>query len=156
MATGSSPAPLAVGVALILIGIGATATSASIALDQYGRWGARFFPLAGSLSLIVLGLVELRSMRGSAALNRRYLPLILALLFLSVAYVWTISVFGYLIATAIAAPAALWLFGIRNPVGLGAAAVLCPAIYHLIFFQLLGVFPPLGRWFDLLDVIGGY
>ena len=61
-----------------------------------------------------------------------------------------------MIATAVAAPLALWIFGVRSVVGLSAAAALCPAVYHMVFFELLGVFPPLGRWFDLLDVIAGY
>ncbi|WP_232204298.1 tripartite tricarboxylate transporter TctB family protein [Roseobacter sp. CCS2] len=145
--------------ALILLGVGATFTSMNIALDQYGRWGARIFPLAGSLSLVALGVAEWWGARGrpaSPALNRAHLPAIAALLALAIAYVWVMAQFGYLISTAIAAPIALWIFGVRNVIGLCAAAVLCPAIYHLVFFELLGVFPPLGRWFDLLDVFGGY
>ncbi|WP_299689966.1 tripartite tricarboxylate transporter TctB family protein [uncultured Tateyamaria sp.] len=154
MTQGSSPAPRVVGVALILIGIGATVTALSISLDQYGRWGARYFPLAGALALIALGAAELRVADG-ARLDRRHWPAITGLLALSITYVWSISAFGYLLSTAVAAPAALWIFGVRNAIGLGLAAVLCPAIYHLVFFELLGVFPPLGRWFDLLDIMGG-
>lgn len=156
MITGSPPASRAVGVTLILIGIGATATSMGIPLDQYGGWGARFFPLAGAIALILLGAAELRRAQGDAILERRYLPAIAALLILSVVYVWVISAVGYLIGTALAAPIALWIFGVRTILGLGAAAILCPGGYHLVFFELLGVFPPLGRYFDLLDVLGGY
>ncbi|WP_299045376.1 tripartite tricarboxylate transporter TctB family protein [uncultured Tateyamaria sp.] len=156
MADGTVPAQRAVGVALILLGIGATATSLSIGLDQYGRWGARFFPLGGSIALLVLGGVELWGARPAPVTDRRHLPAVAALLVLSVLYVWSMSMVGYLVSTALAAPVALYLFGVRNRVGLGAAALLCPAIYHGVFFGLLGVFPPLGRWFDLLDVIGGY
>ena len=155
MASGNAPAPRAVGVALILLGLGATVTSLGISLDQYGRWGARFFPLAGSLALVVLGVAELVGAAHGPALDRRHVPGIAALLGLSIAYVWTMSAFGYLLSTAIAAPLALWVFGVRSWVGLAAAALLCPLAYHLIFFELLGVFPPLGRWFDLLDLLGG-
>ena len=155
MASGNAPAPRAVGVALILLGLGATVTSLGISLDQYGRWGARFFPLAGSLALVVLGVAELVGAARGPALDRRHVPGIAALLGLSIAYVWTMSAFGYLLSTAIAAPLALWVFGVRSWVGLAAAALLCPLAYHLIFFELLGVFPPLGRWFDLLDLLGG-
>lgn len=154
MRTGRPPAPRAVGVALIPIGLGATATAMGISLDQYGRWGARVFPLAGSLSLVVLGAIELWTARDAPALDRRHLTGIAALLALSIGYVWTMSAMGYLIVTALAAPAALWIFGVRNRLGLATAAVLAPAIYHLIFFELLQVFPPLGRWFDLLDLVG--
>ncbi|UWR21166.1 tripartite tricarboxylate transporter TctB family protein [Sulfitobacter sp. S190] len=151
-----APAARAVGTALILTGIGATAASLSIGLDQYGRWGARYFPLAASASLLVLGVIELRASAKDRRLDRSHLAAIAGLLALSVAYVWTISAFGYLIATALAAPLALLLFGVRSVAGLCAASVLCPLAYHLVFFVGLGVFPPLGRWFDLLDLIGGY
>ncbi|WP_224826470.1 tripartite tricarboxylate transporter TctB family protein [Cognatishimia sp. MH4019] len=152
------PAPVSrtVGVALILIGIGATFVSMGIGLDQYGRWGARYFPLGGSLALLILGVAELWSAKPSPKTDRQHLPAIGALLLLSVVYIWAISAFGYLLSTALAAPLALYIFGVRNLIGLCAAAVLCPAIYHSIFFVVLGVFPPLGAWFDLLDVIGGY
>ncbi|MBW4709190.1 tripartite tricarboxylate transporter TctB family protein [Roseobacter sp. YSTF-M11] len=156
MTPGGSPAPRAVGIALILLGVGAAATSMGISLDQYGRWGARVFPLAGSLSLIAVGAAELWGARKAAPLDHRHVPAIFALLLVSFVYVWTLSAFGYLISTALAAPVVLWIFGVRHPMGLGAAAVLCPLAYHAIFFELLGVFPPLGRWFDLLDVLGGY
>ncbi|ABD53644.1 tripartite tricarboxylate transporter TctB family protein [Jannaschia sp. CCS1] len=158
MSDGAAPASRAVGVALILIGIGATVTSMGIGLDQYGRWGARFFPLAGSLAVLALGIAELWGAKPSAstAFDRRHMPAIVALLLLSLAYVWSISAVGYLLSTALAAPLALFIFGVRHPIGLCAAALLCPALYHAIFFVALGVFPPLGRWFDLLDVIGGY
>ncbi|MEL6464264.1 MAG: tripartite tricarboxylate transporter TctB family protein [Pseudomonadota bacterium] len=156
MSSEAAPASRAVGVALVLLGIGGTVTSLGIALDQYGRWGARFFPLAGSIVLVILGIAELWSAKRSSPLDRRFWPAIAALLALSIFYTWSISAFGYLLSTAVAAPLALYIFGVRTPIGLCAAAVLCPAIYHGIFFGLLGVFPPLGRWFDLLDVIGGY
>ncbi len=156
MSSEAAPASRGVGVALILIGIGAFATSMNIGLDQYGRWGARLFPLGGSIALLGLGIAEIWGARPTPQSNKQHLPAILALLALSLGYVWAISAFGYLISTAFAAPVALYIFGLRNPLGLGAAAVLCPAIYHGTFFVALGVFPPLGKWFDLLDVIGGY
>lgn len=147
-----------VGGALILFGIGATIASFGIALDQYGRWGARVFPLAGALSILLLGVIEVfNARRASVDTNALSdLPAIFALLVLSLAYVWLMARFGYLISTAIAAPLALWIFGVRSVLGLGLAAILCPAIYHMIFFVGLGVFPPLGDWFDLLDVLQGY
>ncbi len=151
-----APASRAVGVALVLIGIGAIVTSMGISLDQYGRWGARYFPLGGSVALMLLGIAELWGAKPSPPGDRRHLPAIAAMLVLSVVYVWSISAFGYLVSTALAAPLALIIFGVRNPIGLFAAAVLCPAIYHGIFFVALGVFPPLGEHFDLLDLLGGY
>ncbi len=156
MSAEAAPASRAVGLALILIGMSAIVTSMGISLDQYGRWGARYFPLGGSVALLLLGIAELWGKKPSPAIERRHLPAIGALLVLSLVYVWSISAFGYLLGTALAAPLALYIFGVRNPIGLAAAATLCPAVYHSIFFVALGVFPPLGKWFDLLDVIGGY
>lgn len=156
MSAEAAPASRVVGVALVLIGIGAIVTTMAINLDQYGRWGARYFPLGGSVALLLLGIAELWGARPSPPMDKRHLPAIGALLILSVIYVWSISAFGYLISTALAAPLALYIFGVRNVIGLCAAAVLCPAIYHGIFFVALGVFPPLGAYFDLLDVLGGY
>ncbi|GGX60805.1 hypothetical protein GCM10007385_32590 [Tateyamaria omphalii] len=156
MSTKVAPVSRAVGVALILVGIGAIVASLSIGLDQFGRWGARYFPLGGSIALFLLGIAEFWGAKPSQPMDRHHLPAIGVLLVLSVVYVWSISVIGYLVSTALAAPLALYLFGVRNPIGLIVAAVLCPAVYHGIFFVALGVFPPLGQWFDLLDVIGGY
>ncbi len=158
MTPGSPPAPRVVGGALFLIGIGALATSLAIPLDQYGRWGARIFPMAASLALMVVGLIEIWSARPDTGddLDRRSIPAILGLLLLSVAYIWLIDKFGYLIPTAFTAPAAMWLFGVRHPAGLIVAGLACPILYHMTFFVLLGVFPPLGQWFDPLDLIWGY
>ncbi len=148
-----------VGAMLALFGIAATLASIQIEIDRDGGWGARIFPLAGSVALVVLGLVEL--LKGLREGRVTALPAfnawaIAGLLVVALFYVWAIGVAGYLIATAIAAPLAMLLFGIRDWRALVATAILCPAIYHLIFFEGLGVFPPLGRWFDLLDVIQGY
>ncbi|NIA69566.1 tripartite tricarboxylate transporter TctB family protein [Pelagibius litoralis] len=149
-----------VGGALALFGATAIAASFGINPDPDGGWGARTFPLVGSGALLLLGLLEARKGLGAGAATTRQttnsLPSVLALLLLSLAYVWVISKLGYLIGTGLAAPLALWLFSIRNPFGMVAAAIVCPAVYHAVFFIGLGVFPPLGEWFDLLDVIQGY
>ena len=75
--------------------------------------------------------------------------------FLSFAYWWAIGAVGYLLATAMAAPLALAAFDVRRPLVLGLAALLCPLVYHLVFFEALGVFPPYGAYFDLLDLLQG-
>jgi putative tricarboxylic transport membrane protein len=148
-----------VGGTLALLGVGGIVASFGINPDPDGGWGARIFPLFGSGSLLLLGGLELlKGLRGAAGFggqDKKALTDIFAMLLLSLAYVWLMAKFGYLISTAIAAPLAMWIYGIRNPLGLLVAAILCPLIYHLIFFVGLGVFPPLGEWFDLLDVIQG-
>lgn len=146
-----------IGAVLIIVSIAALIASFQIDKDPGGGWGARIFPLAGSAALLIVGLLELRTgLRPRGTSSTHVNPSVWALLALALGYVWLISKIGYLFSTGIVAPLALWIFGIRRPVGLLIAAVLCPAIYHLIFFELLGVFPPYGAWIDLLDILQGY
>lgn len=141
----------AFGLVVFLLGL-------TIEADAQGNANARIIPLIGSGALCFLGGLEFR--RGWTGESE---PLalsgdpksILALLALAIAYSWSLGKFGYLLSTGFVAPVAMWLFGIRNPLGLLVAAIVCPAIYHLIFFELMGVFPPFGEWFDLLDIIQG-
>jgi Tripartite tricarboxylate transporter TctB family len=80
---------------------------------------------------------------------------ILALFAIALLYQHSIRWFGYVLPTAITAPVVLYMFGVRSKIGLAVSVVLCPLIYHIIFFELLGVFPPFGEVFDLLDAIQG-
>ena len=148
-----------IGAVLTCLGVAAVVASLAINKDADGGWGARIFPLIGAGALVILGVLEFRKgylsppqVSGEAAPMKR----MLALLAVSLVYVWLIGKFGYLISTGGTAILTLMIFGVRNPVALGIAAILCPAIYHVIFFVMLGVFPPYGEWFDLLDVIQGY
>ena len=149
---------IVVGGFLCLLGAFAGYFSLQIPAEASGNTGARTFPYLAAGALLLLGSLELRkgvmATGTPLALPDRIFP-ILGTMALGVAYILLISKLGYLIATALIAPAILWLFGIRNPVGLLAAAILCPAVYHFIFFVLLGVFPPYGEWFDLLDLLQG-
>ena len=151
-----------IGGVLAVFGLAAVAASLSINPDPDGGWGARIFPLVGSVALVVLGVLEcVKGLSSSAPISppkeegSSPLPAIFSLVALSLAYVWLMGKFGYLISTGIAAVLVLMIFGVRNPLGLLVAAIVCPAIYHFIFFVMLGVFPPYGEWFDLLDVIEG-
>ena len=144
--------------ALLLIGAGAMVASIDIPRDPDGGLGARVFPMISSGALILLGI--LGSLAGlkevapqKAKTSNKVLVQIAILLLLSLFYVWLISKLGYLISTALVAPMILMLFGIRNALGLTIAAIVCPIIYHAIFFIVLGVFPPYGEWFDLLDLL---
>ena len=142
-------------IALALIGAGAMVASIDIPRDMDGSLGARVFPMMSSGALILLGTIGFLAGLKPVALRKekagnKLLAQIAVLLALSLFYVWIISKLGYLISTALVAPLILLLFGIRNPLGLVIAAVVCPAIYHGIFFMGLSVFPPYGEWFDLL------
>lgn len=147
------------GLAMMAIGLGLFAASFGISFHNDAGYAPRVFPMAGALLIAALGALKLAGVHSGPSVTEGRTanpgPL-LGLVALSVAYVVAITHVGYLVGTAFTAPVALWLFGIRSPVGLLAAFFLCPAIYHVIFFVGLGVFPPYGLWFDLLDVIQGY
>ncbi len=151
-----------IGGLMAAFGLAAIVASLAINPDPDGSWGARIFPLVGSSALLVLGILECVKGLSSPAPTSTpkgegsFFSRIFSLLALSLAYVWLIGKVGYLISTGLAAVGVLMIFGIRNPIGLLVAAVVCPAIYHIIFFVLLGVFPPYGEWFDPLDIIQGY
>lgn len=147
-----------VGGVLATFGLIALWIGWTIEADAQGNANARIFPVMGASALILLGLLEVQ--RG---ILRDHRPLalsadakaVVSLLALAVGYAWMISKLGYLLSTGVTAPLAMWLFGIRNPFGLACAALICPTLYHLVFFELMGVFPPYGEWFDLLDLIQG-
>ena len=80
---------------------------------------------------------------------------VLSLVILAVVYQQAILKFGYELSTAIVGPIVLWLFGVRNKVGVVLSVILFPLVFHLLFFKLLGVFPPIGEIFDLLDYLRG-
>lgn len=155
------------GLAMVAVGLGSFAASFGIDVQEQGGIAPRVFPMAGALLIAMLGAVQAglgfsragpepeSRMAAEAGVHARDAWHIAGLLALSAAYVIGINYFGYLVSTAAAAPVALCLFGVRSIPGFAAAAVLCPAIYHLVFFVGLGVFPPYGLWFDLLDVIQG-
>lgn len=149
---------------LALIGVMGAILALKIEPSYDGTTGAQILPLVCSLSIVVIGILELvrrfRTSNTDTAKVSEGLPFgpardTLALLVLVFGYIWLIGKVGYLLSTAVAAPLALWLFGIRKPTGLLLATILAPLSYHIIFFKLLGIFPPYGSWFDLLDLLEG-
>jgi putative tricarboxylic transport membrane protein len=144
--------------ALLLIGVCAMAASMYIPRDLDGGLGARVFPMMSSGALILLGILGIPAglkeptKKPKEKEGGNLLLQITLLLALSFFYVWLISKLGYLVSTALVSPLILMLFGIRNPLSLLIAAIVCPAVYHAIFFMGLGVYPPYGEWFDLLDL----
>lgn len=80
---------------------------------------------------------------------------VISLFAVAIVYQQSMRWFGYVLPTAIVAPVVLALFGVRNLMGLALAVALCPLVFHVIFFELLGVFPPYGEVFDLLDFLKG-
>ena len=128
-----------------------------------GAAGPRAVPLLAAATLVAAGaaLAFGRSGTASSIVSTEEAGVVdggdgrraAMLLALAVLYVLAIERVGYLAATALAAPAAFALFGVRRPATLLAVAVVVPLALHALFFRLLGVFPPLGAWFDVLDVV---
>lgn len=155
-----------VAVVLMALGLIMLLASFQINLDPDGGQGARIFPFLASTALLILGCLELKtalsktvegesSVFSSKRIKQMLLSPILWMSVLAFAYLWGIGRFGYLLSTAFVAPIALWTFGVRNYIGLLVGALLCPLIYHVLFFVVLDVFPPTGEWFDLLTMITG-
>ena len=166
----SSPAR---GLGFVLVAAGLVAGGAALGIGGWGEgaWGPRTVPLLAAATLVASGAaIAVASVRhGTTALPPIAVegevpdgaspdsPMrevaVLWLLGIAVLYVLAIDRIGYLLATALAAPVAFWLFGTRRPLTLALAATVVPLALHLAFFRLLGVFPPFGRWFDMLDVV---
>lgn len=140
------------GLALIAVG-GAAGVAAFAIGGGDGAWGPRIVPLLAAVTIAAAGLALVRPAPPTGAGEGAGDPTAPVILLLGVAilYVIAIDCVGYLVATALAAPAAFALFGMRRPLLLLSAAIAVPLVLHAVFFRLLGVFPPLGRWFDLLD-----
>ena len=127
-----------------------------------GDTWAGIVPFAASLGLLALsGLMVASAARASAGASSdgeqgdSAVFDILVLFAVALIYQQSFRWFGYILPTAIAAPIVLYIFGVRSWVGLAASIVLCPLVFHILFFVLLGVFPPYGEVFDLADWLRG-
>lgn len=153
------------GLAIAALGLAFGAGALFIGGWGSGAVGPRAVPLLGAAVLLLSGLAIAFSRSDAAPAEvlgagsawderergdgRR----VAWLLALAVLYVLAIDRVGYLAATGLAAPAFFAVFGLRRPTTLVAVAVLLPLALHVVFFRLLGVFPPVGAWFDVLDVV---
>ena len=147
-------------VGLGLAALGAAAGIAALGIGSgwgAGSWGPRAVPLLAAGALVLAGLAESRTagpapaagpVQGSGDERPAW-----ALLVIAVLHVILLGRMGFLISTMLAAPTVFWLFGVRGFMRLLAAAILLPLALHAVFFRFLGVFPPRGSWFDLLDLL---
>jgi len=145
-----------IGLALMVVGGFATYFALQINVSETASTSARTFPLIGSIALIVFGALDaLDAYRGDPDhdIEPGDTRSVILLLAVAVVYLVVLTKLGYLISTALAAPMAMWLFSVRRLLSLIAASIVCPALYHVVFFELLGVFPPFGEWFDFLDIL---
>ena len=147
-------------VGLGLAAVGAAAGIAALGIGSgwgAGSWGPRAVPLLAAGALVLAGLAESRAAGPAPTAGPAQVSgderSAWALLAIAVLYVLLLGRMGFLVSTMIAAPAVFWLFGGRGPTRLLAAAILLPLALHAVFFRFLGVFPPRGSWFDLLDLL---
>ncbi|NKX42186.1 hypothetical protein HGG71_12050, partial [Rhodobacteraceae bacterium R_SAG2] len=104
-----------------------------------GETWAGALPLGAALALMLVGglmvrgAVAGRMTEPPAQPERDAILRVTALAVLAVLYQQAIGLFGYDLPTAAAAPAALWLFGVRRLLPLCIAAVLCPLVLHVLF-----------------------
>lgn len=152
------------GVVIALIGLAATAGALAIPGPGRGDTWAGFLPLtaglflsAAGLRLVLAPIIASRSdTRAEAGRSQMAGTLrVLGLFVVALCYIWAIGAFGYEFPTAAMAPFALWLFGLRSPLGLVASAILAPAMLHILFFRLLGVFPPFPTVLDPIRALTG-
>lgn len=125
-----------------------------------GDTWAGIVPFSAGLALLVLSGVMIvgasrQSSAGKVSSDDGAMLHIVGLFLIALIYQHSFRWFGYLLPTALVAPVVLYLFGVRSWIGLAVSVVICPLVFHVIFFELLGVFPPYGEVFDLLDWMKG-
>ncbi len=69
---------------------------------------------------------------------------LIATVCIGIAYVWLLSATGYVISTAIALGALLFLFGTRSIVKVALITIGGTAVYYGVFIWLMGVYSPVG------------
>lgn len=152
------------GTAVAVVGGLALALASAIPGDDFGP---RLLPLVAGAALCAAGVAIARQGGSTSpaqgptdATETRERPdspdsehtsRSVALAMLGIAYVTGIDQLGYLLSTAVVVPGVYALFGERRPIRLLIVALAVPLALHTVFFRLLGVFPPLGQRFDLLD-----
>ena len=150
------------GMVLMILGLAAVGGVWNVPAANDNETWAGIVPFGAGLGLLVIAGFMLLGARQTASAEGDQAPqntgsvlYILGLFAIALLYQQSIRWLGYVLPTAIAAPVVLYIFGVRSWIGLAVSVVVCPLIYHIIFFELLGVFPPFGEVFDLLDAIRG-
>lgn len=156
---------IADGLIVALIGLGAVWGAYQVPSAQDGETWAGLVPMVVAVGLTLGGVLMVieklkagavcRSETASATTleDTSTFKTVIGVAILAFVYQYAMVAFGYLLPTALIAPVILYLFGVRSVVGLAVSMVVCPLVFHLIFFELLGVFPPYGSVFEPLDLI---
>jgi hypothetical protein len=153
------------GLVILIIGTMAIWGASLVPPPPEGETWAGVLPMGASVCLALSGaLMALTGLKAGAdktedtvfspRLDRTSVK-VLSLVILAVLYHQAILKFGYELPTAVIGPAVLWMFGVRSKAGLALSIILYPLVFHLLFFKLLRVFPPIGDIFDLMDSLRG-
>lgn len=148
---------LLTGCAVFFFGLAAFCISFGIGNAAWGGESSRLFPQMVSLALCFFGVSLAVKGARSASFSLKSDPDVLrvcGLTLLGGFYILAIGKIGYIISTGIAIPAVLFMFGVKSPAGLVLSAVLCPLVYHLIFFKALNVYPPYAPWLEWALLLG--
>lgn len=142
------------GLFLAILGTGLFWLTQDVRVTEAGLIGPRFVPQVVSVLLIAGGLALVFGKTESSASSVGPAPLrAVGLILIGLAHVYLAPRIGYLATSALVAAATLALFGVRDWRVLLAATLALPLIMHVAFIELMGVFMPRGRWFDVLSLI---
>ncbi|WP_375573971.1 tripartite tricarboxylate transporter TctB family protein [Ahrensia marina] len=142
------------GLFLAILGIGLFWLTRDVRITEAGLIGPRFVPQVVSVLLAVGGLTLVFGNTESNDSGVSPAPLrAVSLILIGVAHVYLTPRIGYLATSALIAASTLALFGVRDWRILLAGTLALPLIMHLAFIELMGVFMPRGRWFDVLSLI---
>jgi len=142
------------GLFLAILGTGLFWLTQDVRITEAGLIGPRFVPQVVSVLLVAGGLALVCGKTESSDSGVGPAPLrAVSLILIGVAHVYLTPRIGYLATSALIAAATLTLFGVRDWRILLAGTLALPLIMHLAFIELMGVFMPRGRWFDVLSLI---
>ncbi|QPH54623.1 tripartite tricarboxylate transporter TctB family protein [Pontivivens ytuae] len=142
------------GLCLAVVGAALLLLTYDIRLTEAGLIGPRFVPQAVCVLLIAGGLALAFGPTSPGGEAGPALPWrAAALVAVGIGHVVLTPLIGYLATSAAVAGAAVVLFGARDWRVILATMLALPLALHLIFIELMGVFMPRGRWFDLLALL---
>lgn len=143
------------GLCIALLGLGLFWLSLDIRITEVGLIGPRFVPQVVSALLVLGGAALMFSGRTDEDQTDEQRPVLaLGLIGIGLLHVFLTPRVGYLATSALVAGFTLALFGVRDWRVLGAGMLALPVVLHLVFLELMNVFMPRGRWFDLLNLLG--
>lgn len=143
------------GLCIALLGLGLFWLSLDIRITELGLIGPRFVPQAVSALLVLGGAALVFSGRTDEDQTDEQRPVLaLGLIGIGLLHVFLTPRVGYLATSVLVAGFTLALFGVRDWRVLGAGMLALPVVLHLVFLELMNVFMPRGRWFDLLNLLG--